>query len=128
MGFLLQKSDQKPLGILKPAGPLGLNRLGQGLPRVLGPEFFRPECAWKFFTPRHSGLPPLRKGRKGSLFVMVPDNRKGEMLAAAAYKRRYWPTPQGPRLTLDIIQGENHLFGWIADSAELIAALAPIPR
>ncbi len=28
------------------------------------------------------------------------------------------------RATLDIIQGENHLFGWIADSAELIAALA----
>ncbi len=32
------------------------------------------------------------------------------------------------RATLDIIQGENHLFGWIADSAELIAALAPLPR
>ncbi len=32
------------------------------------------------------------------------------------------------RATLDIIQGENQLFGWIADSAELIAALAPIPR
>jgi len=32
------------------------------------------------------------------------------------------------RATLDIIQGENHLFGWIADSAELIAALAPNPR
>ncbi len=28
------------------------------------------------------------------------------------------------RATLDIIQGENHLFGWIADSAELIAAIA----
>ncbi|MHA1153006.1 MAG: cysteine hydrolase family protein [Alphaproteobacteria bacterium] len=28
------------------------------------------------------------------------------------------------RATLDIIQGEDHLFGWIADSAELIGALA----
>jgi nicotinamidase-related amidase len=28
------------------------------------------------------------------------------------------------RATLDIIQGENHLFGWIADSTDLIAALA----
>ena len=28
------------------------------------------------------------------------------------------------RATLDVIQGENHLFGWIADSAGLIAALA----
>jgi len=32
------------------------------------------------------------------------------------------------RATLDIIQGENHLFGWIADSADLIEALAPNPR
>ncbi len=32
------------------------------------------------------------------------------------------------RATLDIIQGENHLFGWIADSADLIEALAPLPR
>ncbi len=31
------------------------------------------------------------------------------------------------RATLDIIQGENHLFGWIADSAELIEAMAPLP-
>ncbi len=31
------------------------------------------------------------------------------------------------RATLDIIQGENHLFGWIADSASLIGALAPLP-
>ncbi len=30
--------------------------------------------------------------------------------------------------TLDIIQGENHLFGWIADSTELIGALAPVPN
>jgi nicotinamidase-related amidase len=28
------------------------------------------------------------------------------------------------RATLEVIQGEDHLFGWIADSAELIAALA----
>lgn len=28
------------------------------------------------------------------------------------------------RATLDIIQGEKHLFGWIADSAHLLAALA----
>ena len=28
------------------------------------------------------------------------------------------------RATLDVIQGENHLFGWIADSAGLITALA----
>ncbi len=27
------------------------------------------------------------------------------------------------RATRDIIQSEDHLFGWIADSAELIAAL-----
>jgi nicotinamidase-related amidase len=32
------------------------------------------------------------------------------------------------RATLDIIQGENHLFGWIAESADLIEALAPLPR
>ncbi len=32
------------------------------------------------------------------------------------------------RATLDIIQGENHLFGWIADSAKLIQALAPLQR
>lgn len=32
------------------------------------------------------------------------------------------------RATLDIIQGENHLFGWIADSAQLIEALDPLPR
>jgi nicotinamidase-related amidase len=32
------------------------------------------------------------------------------------------------RATLDIIQGEDHLFGWIADSANLIEALAPLPR
>ncbi len=32
------------------------------------------------------------------------------------------------RATLDIIQGENHLFGWVADSANLIEALAPLPR
>jgi nicotinamidase-related amidase len=32
------------------------------------------------------------------------------------------------RATLDIIQGENHLFGWIADSADLIDTLAPLPR
>ncbi len=32
--------------------------------------------------------------------------------------------PELHRATLDIIQGETHLFGWIADSAELIAALA----
>ena len=32
------------------------------------------------------------------------------------------------RATLDIVQGENHLFGWIADSADLIEALAPAPR
>ncbi len=32
--------------------------------------------------------------------------------------------PKLHRATLDIIQGENHLFGWIADSAALIAALA----
>jgi len=32
------------------------------------------------------------------------------------------------RATLDIIQGENHLFGWIADSTDLISALAPDPR
>ncbi len=32
------------------------------------------------------------------------------------------------RATLDIIQGEDHLFGWIADSANLIAVLAPVPR
>ncbi len=31
------------------------------------------------------------------------------------------------RATLDIIQGENHLFGWIADITELIEALAPLP-
>ncbi len=36
--------------------------------------------------------------------------------------------PELHQATLDIIQGENHLFGWIADSAELIAALAPLPR
>ncbi len=30
--------------------------------------------------------------------------------------------------TLDIIRGENHLFGWIADSADAIEALAPLPR
>ncbi len=32
------------------------------------------------------------------------------------------------RATLDIIQGEDHLFGWIADGAELIAALARLSR
>ncbi len=31
------------------------------------------------------------------------------------------------RATLDIIQGEENLFGWITDSANLIAALAPVP-
>jgi nicotinamidase-related amidase len=31
--------------------------------------------------------------------------------------------PKLHRATLDIIQGENHLFGWIADSADLIEAL-----
>ncbi len=36
--------------------------------------------------------------------------------------------PRLHRATLDIIQGEDHLFGWIADSAELIGALAPDPR
>ncbi len=28
------------------------------------------------------------------------------------------------RATLDIVQSEDHLFGWIADSAHLLAALA----
>lgn len=53
---------------------------------------------------------------------MISGNRKGEMLAAAASKYRYWPAPRTPRLTLGIIQGESHLFGWTAGATGSIEA------